>query len=81
MKKLLTLTVLAALVAESAGCNCCSLCRRNDCPQPYEAANPCEPACAPACDPCGQPAMGAPMMAPPGMITPGPAYTTGYLPR
>ncbi len=85
MKRLLILTTLAALTSVSFGC--CGLgsggfggCfgRRNECSPCGEA--PCgAPACG--CDSCGAGPMGAPVMSAPATITPGPAYTTGYLPK
>jgi hypothetical protein len=88
MKRLLILTTLAALTSVSFGCcgmgNPCGgwggcFGRRNECAPCGEA--PCgAPACG--CDACGAGAMGAPVMtAPATTITPGPAYTTGYLPK
>jgi hypothetical protein len=87
MKRLLILTTLAALTSVSFGCcglgNPCGgwggcFGRRNECAPCGEA--PVSGGCG--CDACGAGEMGAPVMtAPATTITPGPAYTTGYLPR
>jgi hypothetical protein len=87
MKRLMILTTLAALTSFSLGCcgmgNPCGgwggcFGRRSEC-APIEAA-PCGGGCG--CDSCGAGAVGAPVMtAPATTITPGPAYTTGYLPH
>ena len=85
MKRLLILTTLAALTSVSFGC--CGLVspcggwwgRRGEC-APCEAPAPCGGGCG--CDACGAGAVGAPVItAPATTITPGPAYSTGYLPR
>jgi hypothetical protein len=83
MKRLLILTVLTALTAATAGC--CGLgssmggCfgRRDTCAPAFGGCNEC----GGGCDSCGAGAVGAPVMTAPPVVTPGPAYSTGYLPR
>ncbi|HZZ29541.1 MAG TPA: hypothetical protein VFE46_16200 [Pirellulales bacterium] len=87
MRRLLIVTTLAALTSVSLGCcgmgNPCGgmFGRRGECSpcgEPVEAA-PC--GCN-HCDACSGGVMGTPMMtAPATTVTPGPAYTTGYLPQ
>lgn len=81
MRRLLIFSTLAALTSASAGCcGCGSLFSRRD----YCAPAPCAEGYAPApCNSCegGVMAPGAVITAPAPTITPGPAYSTGYLPR
>jgi hypothetical protein len=81
MRRLLIFSTLAALTSASLGCCGCGnwFSRRDYCPPA-----PCAEGYAPApCNSCegGAMAPGAVITAPPATITPGPAYSTGYLPR
>jgi len=83
MRRLLILSTLAALTSTSLGCcGCGNLFARRD----YCGPAPCAEGYAPApCNACEGGAMvpgpGAVITAPATTITPGPAYSTGYLPR
>ncbi|HEY2882790.1 MAG TPA: hypothetical protein VGJ15_10160 [Pirellulales bacterium] len=86
MKRLLILSTLAIVTSTSLGC--CGMGGMGGCFGRHETCSPCEepmgePCGCQRCNSCeGGGYMSAPVMsAPATTITPGPAYSTGYLPR